>query len=134
MKLRTITMEPDKNVVPNGTRQQTSSSVVEEKKRGRLFSIQNVGGSITVIFQLALLAFGVRHLRNIIAKRRKNIQAGSGNGSPGFAQISSSALKMLIRLDPTPFQLIDIRSRDEAQENPLLFENILNIPGELNLF
>ena len=103
----------------------------EQKKKGRLFSIQNVGGSITVIFQLAVLAFGVRHLRNILAKRRKCAPAGNNNGSPGFAQLSLSALSALINLDPTPFKLIDIRTRDEAQENPLPFEDVLCVPGSV---
>lgn len=96
--------------------------------RGKL-RIQGVGGSLSVLLQLAILAFGVRHLRNILAKRRQNAAKKTGPGSsPSFATITATALRQLISLAPCPYQLLDVRTREEAKSSPVGFQDVVNIP------
>eukprot|EP00271_Cylindrocystis_brebissonii_P015055 TRINITY_DN3698_c0_g1_i1.p1 TRINITY_DN3698_c0_g1~~TRINITY_DN3698_c0_g1_i1.p1 ORF type:complete len:262 (+),score=53.42 TRINITY_DN3698_c0_g1_i1:273-1058(+) len=98
------------------------------EQRGK-FLIQGVGGSVTVLLQLAVLAFGIRHLRNMIAKRRERKQAEGGpEGTPGFATITAAALSLLIELEAAPYQVVDVRRADEAKAKPLPFqENVARV-------
>ncbi|CAI5488113.1 unnamed protein product [Closterium sp. Naga37s-1] len=59
---------------------------------------QNVGGSVTFLLQIALLAWGIRQLRSVLAKRRETRQRNQGSSagaSPAFASLSPLAALMM---------------------------------------
>ena len=74
----------------------------EQDKGGggvRLF-IQNVGGSLTVLLQIALFAWGIRQLRSVLAKREENrkMRQRLPDGNPAqciVARLSPTAALML---------------------------------------
>ncbi|XP_024389042.1 uncharacterized protein [Physcomitrium patens] len=108
----------------------------QQPQRGGL-RIQNVGGSLSFLLQIALCAWGIRQLRSVLARRRQNNALGSGRVNimpyrpvepPLFAFLSPTAVRKLVELDPTPYLLIDVRHPDAARVTPKLFENVINIP------
>lgn len=50
---------------------------------------------------------------------------------PLFAHLSPMAVKKLVELDPTPYLLIDVRHPDASRTEPKLFDNVINIPGNI---
>lgn len=99
--------------------------------RGGRFLIQNVGGSATFLLQVALLAWGVRQLRAVLAKRREKQQRAvslGGSTAPAFAFLSVAALKVLLDFSPTPYILLDVRRRESIKSAPPPFDGTINIP------
>lgn len=85
-------------------------------------SITNVGGSLTSAAVLTLLAWGVRFFR--AAAQRKRQQAISNADQPAktgrhFCWLSPAALLLLVRTKVAPFSIYDVRSRSEADAQPL---------------
>lgn len=98
---------------------------------GGRFLIQNVGGSVTFLLQVALLAWGVRQLRSVLAKRREKQQravALGGSTAPAFAFLSVPAVDLLVALSPTSFVLLDVRSREKVKAASAPFHDTVNIP------
>lgn len=107
--------------------------------RGRL-RVHNVGGSLTVLLQIALLAWGVRQLRSVLAKRRHK-QAPRINtvpfrpcDPPLTSTLTAFALKKLVDSHCTAHLLIDVRFPEFSNE-PSPFKNSINIPeAEIRTF
>lgn len=113
-------------------RSEEPNNVVGE--RGRL-RIHNVGGSLTFLLQIALLAWGIRQLRSVLAKRRQK-QAPRINTvpfrpcePPPFTTLSALAVKKLVDTNPTPHLLIDVRFPEAVRANPFFpSKNTINVP------
>ena len=95
--------------------------------------IQGVGGSLTFLTFLTFVTWGVRHLRSVIAKRQENKQriTGGSEGEPPlvFGVVSVAAFDLLLQSNPTPVQILDLRSREESRSTPV--ENAINVPGKI---
>lgn len=107
--------------------------------RGRL-RVHNVGGSLTVLLQIALLAWGVRQLRSVLAKRRHkqppriNTVPFRPCDPPLISTLTSLALKKLVDSHCTAHLLIDVRF-PECSNQPSPFKNSVNIPeAEIRTF
>ncbi|CAM6020123.1 unnamed protein product [Sphagnum balticum] len=108
-----------------------------DKDRGWL-RVHNVGGSLTFLLQIALVAWGVRQLRRVLARQQHNEKKSEGPKQsslpvksmelPLFAHLSPLAVQKLIELDPTPYILIDVRFPDASQLDLIPFDNVIHIP------
>ncbi|BFI34033.1 hypothetical protein MPTK2_4g20300 [Marchantia polymorpha subsp. ruderalis] len=114
-------------------------SIEESPKRGRL-RVANVGGSLTVLLQIALVAWGVRQLRSVLAKRRQRADAAQravelpfrAVDPPGCSMLSPVAVKKMVELDPVPHLLVDVRFPGAVRDAPSPFETAVSIPeGEV---
>ncbi|KAL2631203.1 hypothetical protein R1flu_015889 [Riccia fluitans] len=114
--------------------------IIEESPKSGRLRIANVGGSLTVLLQIALVAWGVRQLRSVLAKRRQRAEAVQkatelpyrAVDPPGFSMLSPIAVKKMIQLDPVPHILVDVRFPSAVTDAPSPFEMAINIPeGEL---
>jgi hypothetical protein len=91
--------------------------------------------------QIALVAWGVRQLRRVLARRQHEEKKSEGPKQsslpvksmelPLFAHLSPLAVQKLIELDPTPYILIDVRFPDASQLDLIPFDNVIHIPGTL---
>ncbi|XP_024369153.1 uncharacterized protein [Physcomitrium patens] len=130
-------LRDDDGPFPDDGDESPPASPPKQKERGRL-RIQNVGGSLTFLLQIALLAWGIRQLRSVLARRRQDNALGTGRRvnvmpyrpvePPLFAHLSPMAVKKLVELDPVPHHLIDVRHPDATRMEPKLFESVINIP------
>ncbi|KAL3689095.1 hypothetical protein R1sor_015404 [Riccia sorocarpa] len=114
--------------------------IIEESPKSGRLRIANVGGSLTVLLQIALVAWGVRQLRSVLAKRRQRAEAAQkatelpyrAVDPPEFSMLSPTAVKKMVELDPVPHILIDVRFPSAVRDAPSPFETAINIPeGEL---
>lgn len=120
----------------------------ESPRRGKLLlGVANVGGSLTWLLQIALVAWGVRRLRSMLDNRRQRIEAEraaqrdadgampSSSSRPvdqvPFALLSPVAVKRLVELDPVQYVFVDVRFASAVKDSPAPFEAVLNIPGSL---
>ncbi|CAI5465011.1 unnamed protein product [Closterium sp. Yama58-4] len=82
----------------SGEKERDSSGGGGGKGGGAMVLFQNVGGSVTFLLQIALLAWGIRQLRSVLAKRRESRQRNQGSSagaSPAFASLSPLAALMM---------------------------------------
>ncbi|CAI7778682.1 unnamed protein product [Closterium sp. NIES-53] len=82
----------------SGEKERDSSGGGGGKGGGAMVLFQNVGGSVTFLLQIALLAWGIRQLRSVLAKRRETRQRNQGSSagaSPAFASLSPLAALMM---------------------------------------
>jgi hypothetical protein len=123
----------------------------DEPRRGKLLlGVANVGGSLTVLLQIALVAWGSRRLRSMLDNRRKRIQEqeqadaqraaetmpSSTSSRPvdkvPFAVLSPVAVKRLVEFDPVKYVFVDVRDAATAGLSPAPFDDVLNIPGSFD--
>ncbi|GAQ87376.1 hypothetical protein KFL_003480200 [Klebsormidium nitens] len=99
---------------------------------GSIFSIQNVGGNLFTVLQLALMTWGIRELRRAwaahSAAKARAASFAQGSAAPAFAGISAAALRLLVDTQPLPYAIIDCRPREEARASPAPFKDVLVIP------
>lgn len=92
-------------------------------------SITNVGGSLTSAVALTLIAWAVRFVRarNSSKQDEKELQKQLGRYHAG---ISATALQMLVKTDPIPHTVIDVRDKHLAEQDilPSQLGNVVPIP------
>lgn len=105
-------------------------------ERGGL-RVHNVGGSLTFLLQIALVAFCVRQLRSVLAKRKDILLQRKGQltmphrpvGHPPFVTISPLALMKLLKLEAIPYLVIDVRLSAGVLPDSFPGGRVVNIPG-----
>ncbi|KAJ7526024.1 hypothetical protein O6H91_17G078200 [Diphasiastrum complanatum] len=106
-----------------------------EDERSRLL-VHYVGGSLTFLLQIALLAWGVRQLRSVLARRRQMRSQQLKSNSmlcrpvdfPKFASLSPGAVQKLVELYAAQHLLIDVRCPEAFTKDLLPLDHVINIP------